>query len=49
MATCAGAIEPPNDLKEGFSQSVIILLVIYITIGNIHPQKFMQTYTIMFA
>ena len=29
-----GLLNPPNDLKEGFPQSVIIPLVIYIATGN---------------
>ena len=41
-----------NPLSEFFKrapQLEIVPLVIYITTGNIHPQKFMQTYTKMFA
>ena len=38
-AACTRAIEPPNDLKEGFPQSVLIPLVISITIDKIHHPK----------
>ena len=39
QTSCARSLEPSKWIKRAFPQPVIILMVSYITIGNIHAPK----------